>query len=53
MLAPVADTDENDPELLDLVVLHATPKPSTGEIEFLITFSSPTSGPIPILYRSY
>jgi len=53
MLAPVEDTDENDPELLDLVVLHATPKPATGEIEFLITFSSPTSGPIPILYRSF
>lgn len=53
MLAPVEDTDENDPELLDLVVLHATPKPATGEIEFLITFSSPASGPIPILYRSY
>lgn len=53
MLAPAEDTDENDPELLDLVVLHATPKPATGEIEFLITFSSPTSGPIPILYRSY
>ena len=53
MLAPVEDTDENDPELLDLVVLHATPKPATGEIEFLITFSSATSGPIPILYRNF
>jgi len=53
MLAPVEDTDENDPEMLDLVVLHATPKPATGEIEFLITFSSPTRGPIPILYRSF
>lgn len=53
MLAPVADTDENDPELLDLVALHATPKPASGEIEFLITFSSPTRGPIPILYRSF
>lgn len=52
MLAAVGDEDENDPEMLDVVLLHAKSIPAAGLIEFLMTFSSPTRGPIRILYRS-
>lgn len=43
-LAPALDTDENDPELLDVVALRATP--GTDAITFGLTFNVPTVGPI-------
>ena len=43
-LAPVADDDANDPELLDVVALWATP--GTDQITFGLTFSTKTVGPI-------
>jgi hypothetical protein len=47
-LSNVLDVDENDPELLSLQVLNATP--ATGSFEVLATFTEKTSGPIKIHY---
>lgn len=44
ILAPVPDSAENDPELIDLLTLSASP--GTDTITVSITFSQPTSGPI-------
>jgi hypothetical protein len=49
MLAPVPDTDENSPDMMDLILMHAIP--GTGTFDVLITFSVATSGPIKLLYR--
>lgn len=50
MLAPVVDSDENAPEMLDMVVLQASP--GSGQFDVLMTFTQPQRGPIKILYRS-
>jgi hypothetical protein len=44
-----ADTDENDPELLDIVTMYA--KPLTGSFDVILTFNAPTSGIIKLAYR--
>jgi len=43
-LAPCLDSDENCPEMLDIVSYVATP--SDGAITITAAFSQPTSGPI-------
>lgn len=43
-LAPTADTDENSPEMLDLVALSATP--GTDTLTVALTFAEPSSGPV-------
>lgn len=43
-LAPVVDADANDPEMLDVVALWATP--GTDTITFGLTFSTKTVGPV-------
>lgn len=47
-LAPANDSDENDPEMLDLVAMWATP--GTGSITFGMTFDTLTSGNVKIYY---
>lgn len=49
-LAPTADSDENDPELLDLVTLTA--QAGNDSVTFTITFSEITSGDILVFYRN-
>ncbi len=50
-LAPAADdSDENDPEMIDLVTLVADA--AAGSVTFTITFSEITSGDIRVLYRN-
>lgn len=48
-LAPTLDTDENDPELIDIVALVAIP--ATDAFDVLATFSTPHSGPIKLNYE--
>ena len=48
-LAPAADSDENEPEMLDLVALSA--KAGAGNITFALSFSAPTSGPVKLLWK--
>lgn len=48
-LAPALDTDENDPELIDLGSLAAIP--GSGSFEVVATFLSPHSGPIKLQYQ--
>lgn len=48
-LAPALDTDENDPEMLDVVTLVAIP--GTGTFDALITFDHPHSGVIKLQYQ--
>ncbi len=48
-LGSMLDTDENDSEMLDMVALAA--RPATGSFDIVITFSSPQSGPVPIIYK--
>jgi len=43
-LAPCLDSDENCPEMLDIVSYVATP--SDGAITITAAFSQPTSGPV-------
>lgn len=43
-LSPAVDADDNDPELLDVVALWATP--GTDQITFGLTFSTPAVGPV-------
>jgi len=43
-LAPCLDSDENCPEMLDIVSYVATP--SDGAVTITATFSQPTSGPV-------
>jgi hypothetical protein len=43
-LAPCADTDENCPEMLDIISYAGTP--GTGTITIDAAFSQPTSGPV-------
>ncbi|MCX8509422.1 MAG: hypothetical protein ORN49_11185, partial [Rhodobacteraceae bacterium] len=45
-LAPSIDSDENSPELLDLVPLWG--EPGADQITLNATFSGPTSGPVKI-----
>lgn len=47
-LAPSLDTDENDPELLDLLTLSG--EAGTGQITVKASFSEPTSGAIKLTY---
>jgi hypothetical protein len=49
MLSATNDSDENCPELLDLISLYATP----GSGQFLVTasFATPTSGDIRLKYK--
>jgi hypothetical protein len=47
-LAHHDDTDENCPEMLDIVTLSANP--GTDQIDVTATFSFPTSGPVKINY---
>jgi hypothetical protein len=47
-LAPAADGDENDPEMLDLQTLWAVP--GSGTVTFGLTFSYPQSGPVKLNY---
>lgn len=49
-LAPAADSDENSPDMVDLVSLAATP--GTGQITVLAAFSESTSGPIKIQWSA-
>jgi hypothetical protein len=48
-LGSMVDGDENDAELLDVQSLAA--RPANGAFDIIITFSSPTSGAIPVIYR--
>lgn len=48
-LAPALDTDENDPELIDLVTLVAYP--GTDQFDILATFSTLHSGEIKFQYE--
>lgn len=48
-LAPALDTDENDPEMIDLESLVAIP--GTGQFEIIATFGSPHSGLIKLQYQ--
>lgn len=50
VLAPSADDDENDPELLDLLTIAATP--ATDTFDAILTFGTLTSGPIKIRWRA-
>jgi len=50
-LAGVASTEENEPELLDLVSLWAVP--STDSIEVGVTFSTLTSGPVLVNWSAF
>lgn len=50
-LAPALDTDENDPELLDLASLSAMPGVNT--LSFEIAFREPSSGPIKINWSAF
>lgn len=47
-VAPHLDTDENDPEMLDIEVMSGTP--STDAIAVRLTFGERTSGPIKLNY---
>lgn len=49
-LAGAQDTDENDPELLDVTSLWATPL--SGQITIGLTFATPTSGPINVKWSA-
>lgn len=48
-LAPALDSDENDPEMLDLVTLVGIP--ATGSFDALMSFSDPQQGPIKLQYQ--
>lgn len=48
-LAPALDTDENDPELLDLLTMSASA--GTDRITINMTFLQPTSGPIKLIWK--
>ncbi len=50
-LAGVGSTEENEPELLDLVSLWAVP--STDSIEVGVTFSTLTSGPVLVNWSAF
>ena len=50
-LAPHLDTDENDPEMLDVLALSGTP--SAGAIAVIAAFAAPTSGPIKINWSAF
>lgn len=50
-LAPAQDTDENDPELLDVTSLWAAP--GTDQITIGVTFAVPASGPILINWSAF
>jgi hypothetical protein len=43
-LAATVDSDENDPEFLNIASMQGTAR--TGQITFNLTFNEPTSGPI-------
>lgn len=48
-LDPGADTDENEPEFIDLI--NMTAFPSAGSFTLSMTFREPHSGPIKIFYQ--
>lgn len=48
-LAPALDSDENVPEMLDIVTLTATA--SAGNVTFTLTFSELTTGIIKLAYK--
>lgn len=50
-LAPAVDADDNDPEMLDVVALWATP--GTDEITFGLTFDTPTVGPVKLNWSAF
>ena len=50
-LAPAPDSAENDPEMLDVQSLWASP--GTGQITIGITFAAPTAGPILINWSAF
>ncbi|AXQ69708.1 hypothetical protein HOU03_gp126 [Caulobacter phage CcrSC] len=49
-LAPASSSDENEPEMLDLVALTA--QASAGVVIFKLSFSELTSGPIRLHYKA-
>ncbi len=50
-LAAHDDTDENDPELLDLVALSL--RPGTDQLTVTLTFSQVTNGPVKINWGAF
>lgn len=48
-LAPALDTDQNDPEMLDVLSLSATA--GVNQITFNLSFGDETSGPVNLLWK--